>query len=54
MIQVVVENLKPQTREDYVFTFIVQKEHYMRYALKDLLKLITPQCNIVITDGLTK
>lgn len=54
MIQVVVDNMKPRGRKDYRFTFIVQKEHYDKYALKYLLGLIAPDCNIVITDGLTR
>jgi dTDP-glucose pyrophosphorylase len=54
MIQVVVDNLKSKNRTDYKFTFIVQKEHYEKYALKYLLNLIAPNCNIVIIDYLTK
>ncbi len=54
MIQVIVENLKPKNRTDYKFTFIVQKEHYSKYALSYLLSLIAPGCNIVIIDTLTK
>lgn len=54
MIQVVTENLKPKNRIDYKFTYIVQKEHYQKYALQYLLNLISPWCNIVIIDSLTK
>lgn len=55
MIQVVVDNLRPADfLGDYKFTFIVQKGHYDKYALKYLLGLIAPECNIVITDWLTK
>ncbi len=54
MIQVVIDNMKPKNRTDYKFTFIVQKEHYNKYALKHLLNLIAPNCNIVIIDTLTK
>jgi len=51
MIQVVVDNLRPADfLGDYEFTFIVQKGHYDKYALKHLLALIAPNCNIVITD----
>lgn len=54
MIQIVVDNLAPKDRKDVKFTFIVQKEHYDKYALKYLLGLISKDCNIVITEGLTK
>jgi dTDP-glucose pyrophosphorylase len=32
----------------------VQKEHYDRYNLKQFLNLISPNCDIVITDGMTE
>ena len=53
MIQLVVENLgfDPETTN---FIFIVRKEHYDLYNLKYLLKLIAPNCKIVLTDGLTE
>jgi len=54
MIQVVVDNLRPKDREDYRFVFIVQKAHYDKYALSYLLSLISPWCEIVIIDSLTK
>lgn len=50
MIQVVIENLNL----DAHFIFIVQKEHYDKYQLKHLLNLISPGCDIVLTDGLTQ
>ncbi len=50
MIQVVVENLKFDA--DYVF--IVQKEHYEKYKLEHTLKLIVPDCKIVVSDGVTE
>lgn len=50
MIQVVVENLKFDA--DYVF--IVQREHYEKYKLEHTLKLIVPDCKIVLTDGVTE
>jgi hypothetical protein len=49
MIQVVVENLNV----DAHFIFLVQKEHYEKYNLKQLLNLIAPGCDIVQVDGLT-
>lgn len=49
MIQVVVENLNV----DAHFIFLVQKEHYEKYNLKQLLNLISPDCDIIIVDGIT-
>jgi dTDP-glucose pyrophosphorylase len=49
MIQVVVENLNV----DAHFIYLVQKEHYEKYNLKQLLNLITPDCDIVQVDGVT-
>ena len=54
MIQIVVENLRPTSDIEYVFTFIVQREHRERYALDYLLNLIAPGCNIVAIDWITK
>ena len=50
MIQHVVENIGL----DGKYIFIVQKEHYEKYSLKYILKLIKPDCEIIITDGLTE
>ena len=50
MIQVVVENLKI----DAHYIFLVQKDHYEKYNLKQLLNLIAPDCDIVIVDGMTE
>jgi HAD superfamily hydrolase (TIGR01509 family) len=50
MIQVVVENLNIEAN----YTFIVQKEHYLKYSLQYLLNLIAPNCNIVQVDELTQ
>lgn len=50
MIQKVVENLNIEGR----YIFIVQKEHYERYALNYLLPLIAPGCEIVQVDGVTE
>jgi hypothetical protein len=49
MIQVVVENLNV----DAHFIFLVQKEHYEKYNLKQLLNLIAPDCDIIQVDGIT-
>lgn len=50
MIQVVVENLNV----DAHYIFIVQKEHYEKYNLKQLLNLIAPGCDVLQVDGLTE
>jgi len=50
MIQVVVENLNI----DANFIYVVQKEHREKYNLDTLLNLITPNCKIVETDGMTE
>jgi dTDP-glucose pyrophosphorylase len=50
MIQKVVENLNLKGR----YIFIVQKEHYERYALNYLLPLIAPGCEIVQVDQMTE
>ena len=50
MIQVVVENLNIEAN----YTFIVQKEHYIKYSLQYLLNLIAPNCNIVQVNELTE
>lgn len=49
MIQVVVENLNVEAH----FIYLVQKEHYEKYNLKQLLNLITPGCDIIQVDGIT-
>jgi HAD superfamily hydrolase (TIGR01509 family) len=50
MIQVVVENLNI----DANYIYIVQKTHREKYNLNTLLNLITPDCKIVETEGLTE
>jgi HAD superfamily hydrolase (TIGR01509 family) len=50
MIQVVVENLNVEAH----FIFIVQKEHYEKYNLKQLLNLIAPNCDIIQVEGITQ
>lgn len=49
MIQLVVENLNIDAR----FIYIVQKAHFEKYNLDYLLRLVTPNCEIVQTNGLT-
>lgn len=50
MIQCVVENLNI----DAHFIFIVQEEHYKKYNLNQVLKLIKPDCDIVLINGMTE
>jgi dTDP-glucose pyrophosphorylase len=50
MIQVVVDNLNIDAKH----IFIVQKEHYEKYNLKETLENIAPGCEIVIADGMTE
>jgi HAD superfamily hydrolase (TIGR01509 family) len=50
MIQVVVQNLNV----DAHYIFLVQKEHYEKYNLKQMLNLIAPNCDIVQVDGITE
>ena len=50
MIQMVVENLNI----DGKFIFIVQQEHIEKYQIKSFLKLIAPNCEIIIIDGITE
>ena len=49
MIQVVTDNLNIDAHHIY----IVQKEHYEKYNLETVLKLIKPDCTIVQVDELT-
>jgi HAD superfamily hydrolase (TIGR01509 family) len=49
MIQVVVENLNI----DAHYIFIVQKEHNEKYNLKQMLNVIAPGCDVILTDGVT-
>lgn len=50
MLQVVIENINIDAEHIY----IVRKEHYEKYNLKQLLNLITPNCKIVQVDHLTE
>lgn len=49
MIQLVVENLNI----DANFIFIVLKEHRVKYNIDTLLKIISPNCKIIETHGIT-
>ena len=50
MIQVIVENLNIKGK----FIFVVQKKHFEKYNLGHLLKLISPNCEIIQIEGLTE
>lgn len=50
MIQLAVENLNVRAN----FIFIVRRDHYEKYRLESMLKIIAPGCKIVITDGVTE
>lgn len=50
MIQLIVDNLG----FDANYIYVVRKEHYDNYNLKNFLNLITPNCKIVIVDKLTE
>ena len=47
MIQLVVENLNIDAQH----IFVVRKEHEERYNIKHLLQLISPGCEVILTDG---
>jgi HAD superfamily hydrolase (TIGR01509 family) len=50
MIQVVIENLGIEA----TYTYVVQREHFDEYNLGSMLNMITPDCNIVFTEGVTE
>lgn len=53
MIEVVVNNLKPET--DHRFIFICQKEHYDKYDLHNILKNATNnKFEVVLINGITQ
>ena len=49
MIKVVVDNLNVEAQ----FIFIVQREHFEKYHLSSMLKLIAQNCKIVVINGMT-
>ena len=50
MIQIVVENINIEAN----YIFIVLQEHIEKYNIDKMLKLIVPNCTIVVTDGITE
>jgi NDP-sugar pyrophosphorylase family protein len=51
MIELVVENLRPS--EPHRFTFVCRQEHLQAFALRDVLELIAPGCNVVSMPAAT-
>jgi dTDP-glucose pyrophosphorylase len=52
MIQVVIENLRPE--RDHRFIFLCLKEHIEKYSIDEKLKLISPEAVIISVDGITE
>lgn len=52
MIEVVVDNLRPQ--QAHKFIFICQKAHVEKYGLQDKLTYLAPNCEIIQIDGVTE
>ena len=50
MIQIIIDNLNFSAEH----ILICQKEHYEKYALKELLDLITPNCKIIQVSEITE
>ena len=50
MVQRVVENLNITGK----YIFVVRQEHCNKYKLEELLKKISPTCEIIVTDGVTE
>ena len=50
MIQIIIENLNFSAEH----ILICQQEHYEKYALKELLDLITPNCKIIQVSEITE
>ena len=50
MIQIIIENLNFSAEH----ILICQKEHYEKYALKELFDLITPNCKIIQVSEITE
>jgi len=49
MIQLIIENLNLTGKH----IFLCQKEHYEKYALNELLEMLSPNCEIIQIDGIT-
>ena len=46
MIEIVIENLAPKSRP-HQFIFIVKHEHVAKFALADVLRLLSPGCAVI-------
>lgn len=51
MIELVVENLTP--RVPHQFVFVCRKQHLDEYALTDVLRLLSPTCQVIPMQGPT-
>src|SRR3989344_1689844 len=52
MIEWVVRNLTPAC--EHRFIFVCRREHYDHYNLHGLLRLVTPNCEIIVIDSPTE
>lgn len=52
MIEVVVDNLRPQRAHKFIF--ICQEAHVEKYGLQDRLTRLAPNCEIIQIDGVTE
>ena len=50
MIQTVVDSLNIDAK----YVFIVRNEHNIKYSIENYLKTIVPNCEVILTDGLTE
>ena len=54
MIQIVVENIKLNERYNQQFIFIVNKKDYQKFAIGDVLRLLSAESKIIIAESDTK
>lgn len=52
MIEYVIENLRPN--REHRFIFICQEEHLQKYDLKEKLKQLSPNCEVISIDHITE
>lgn len=50
MIQIVVDSLNIDAK----YVFIIRNEHNTKYSIENYLKTIVPNCEVILTDGLTE
>jgi dTDP-glucose pyrophosphorylase len=51
MIEAVVSNLTPTTPHQFIF--VCRREHVLRFALKEVLQLVAPGCQVVVMHDAT-